>query len=176
MSRYLIVNLFSDPVKKHHSELVSALKEHFSVQPQKIGAHMTLIPPFECEDILALVRYTELYAKTHKRMPVIVGGIGSFRDNVVYLKIQMTQEAEQTLIQYIEKAQTHFESRAQLTTPHVFHCTLVSRRISKKFDMISNYLENEQKLFNSYIDNLTLLRWSEDEQQWIVEKQYHLHP
>lgn len=176
MSKYLVVNLFSDQVKEYHSELVATLNEKFSVQPQKISAHMTLVPPFECEDILALVKYTELYARTHKRIPIVVGEIGSFRDNVIYLKIEMAREAEKTLVQYIEKAQTLFSSKEQLTTPHVFHCTLASRRISKKFEMISNYFEDEKTKFNSYIDNLTLMKWSENERQWLVEKQYHFHP
>ena len=176
MGRYLVVNLFNDPIKEYHRELVAVLNEKFSIQPQKISAHMTLVPPFECDDILELVKYTELYAKTHKRIPAIVGGIGSFRDNVVYLNIEMTHEAERTLVQYIERAQTHFSSKAELTTPHVFHCTLASRRISKKFDRIINFLKDENLKFNTYIDNLTIMKWSEEAHLWLVDRQYHLHP
>ncbi|GAU77063.1 2'-5' RNA ligase family protein [Fusibacter sp. 3D3] len=176
MSKYLVVNLFNNPIKEYHSEMVADLNEKFSIQPQKISAHMTLVPPFECEDVTALIKYTELYAKTHKRIPVVVGGIGSFRDNVIYLEIDMALEAEKTLIQYIEKAQTLFASKEELVTPHVFHCTLASRRISKKFDVITRYLENVHEKFDSYIDNLTLMKWSEEEHIWLVEKQYHFHP
>ena len=176
MGKYLIVNLFNEPIKSYHNAIVSDLEDRFSVKPQKIGAHMTLIPPFESDDVSALVKYTDLYAKTHKRMPVKVGGIGSFRDNVIYLNIEMALEANKTLEQYMEKASTLFVSKETIVTPHVFHCTLVSRRISKKFDEIMSHLKSETLKYETFIDNLTLMKWEDEDQSWRIERQYHFHP
>ena len=54
-----------------------------------------------------------------------------------------------------------------------FHCTIVSRRISDKFSEIWEYVNKLDCNFDTYLDNITIMKWGEN-RRWNVYKQYLL--
>ncbi len=176
MGRYLVVNLFSDPVRQYHRELVEKISDSFGVKPQKIGAHMTLIPPFESEDISEIQKISELFVKENRRIKMTVGGIGSFRDNVIFLKIAIEEKMHGKVSNFMTAGIGKTGGEEQLNLPHVFHCTLVSRRISHKFEAIMSSLECETHVYSCYLDNISIMKWDEDLKKWILKHQFHLKP
>lgn len=159
--RYVIVCLLKEETLKFHESLVSDVCSKFKVQRQKLPAHFTIKAPFETENIEELEKVTEEFCRSHSKTTIKIKGFNHFRNNVIFMDIFPSKEAVEVHDKYIDE----LEKIQWLTWKEhegknkKFHCTIVSRRISSKFNEIWEYVNRFNPKFDLYFDNISILIW-----------------
>jgi len=174
MDRYVIVNLLSGEALRLHEKIVEDVCFKFNVQRQKLPGHITLKAPFETDNIGEIEKVLQLFCSQNSKVPIKIEGINNFRNNVIYMDIHPSKEAiklhenlytELKKIDFLEWKPTENKNRT-------FHSTIVSRRIQKKFYDIWKYVNNYKFSFDTYIDNITIMKWVNS--RWQTYKKFKL--
>lgn len=172
MDRYVLVCDIEGEAFEFHKNLVSEVCSRFNKRPQKLPAHFTLKAPFETDQVEDMVKKLEDFAKDKNKAPIKIDGFGSFRQDVVYMDIKVSDEAKAVhdeLIDEISKI-PWLEFKKNEGKDRVFHCTILSRRIKDRFPEIIDFVKQHQCKFDSYFDNLTLYRFENN--TWVVYKKF----
>lgn len=170
--RYVIVCLLKGETLKFHERLTSNVCSKFKVQRQKLPAHFTLKAPFEVGNIEELEKVTEEFCRSHLKTPIKIQGFNHFRNNVIFMDIFPSKEAVEVHNKYIDE----LEKFEWLTWKEhegknkKFHCTIVSKRISNKFNEIWEYVNMFNPKFDLYFDNICILIWRNA--RWEIHKEY----
>lgn len=174
MERYVIVCLLKGEVLDFHEKLVSDVCKTFGVKRQKLPAHFTIKAPFEAESIDELEKITEEFCSKNVKASIKMEGINHFRDNVVFLDIHPSKEAVSIHDKYIDelKKLNWLEWKKNDGKGKKFHCTVVSKRINHKFNDIWDYVLEYNPYFETYFDNIAILRWKD--YKWETYKEYSL--
>lgn len=172
MDRYVLVCDIEGEAFEFHKNLVSEVCSRFNKRPQKLPAHFTLKAPFETDQVEDMVKKLGDFAKDKNKAPIKIDGFGSFRQDVVYMDIKVSDEAKAVhdeLIDEISKI-PWLEFKKNEGKDRVFHCTILSRRIKDRFPEIIDFVKQHQCKFDSYFDNLTLYRFENN--TWVVYKKF----
>lgn len=172
MERYVLVCDIGGEAFEFHKNIVNEVCSRFNKRPQKLPAHFTLKAPFETDQVEDMVKVLENFAKNKNKTPININGFGSFRQDVVYMDIKMSDAAKvvhDELIDEISKI-PWLEFKKNEGKDRVFHCTILSRRIKDRFHEIMDYVKQNQCKFDSYFDNLTLYRFENN--TWVVFKKF----
>ena len=179
MNRYLIAYLLTGEALTYHTNLVKDVTTRFKVSPQKICGHLTLKAPFELEnasDIKHIEKVIGTFTKSHIKTPITFKNFSHFRDNVVDMDVIPSAETN-ILCTKLKQSLLTLEclewKSSEINSPLHLHATIVSRRISPKFQDIWEYVNTFNYEFNEHIDNITIMKWSNN--RWEVYKQYFLN-
>ncbi|MHC1682304.1 MAG: 2'-5' RNA ligase family protein [Clostridiaceae bacterium] len=170
MDRYVLVCNIEGEALKFHENLVKEVCIKFNKRAQKLPAHFTLKAPFETVKIDDMINILNEFAKDKYKAPIKIQGFGSFRQDVVYMDIEVSEEAKRIhddLIDEISKI-SWLEFKKNEGKDRVFHCTILSRRIKDRFHEILDYVKQYNCNFDCYFDNLSLYRWENN--TWVMYK------
>jgi len=160
--RYILPCFFPSPIREHHQALVDEIATRFDLrytQRQAIPAHVTLKYHFETDDIAAVERRLESFARAHAPAPLRVGGFGHFDEDVVFVTVTPSAAARSLLTAL-------FATLRELPwlpwSPHDGaylrpHMTVVEY-CRPRFPEIWRHLEGRASRFDAMLDNLALLR------------------
>jgi len=172
--RYVIVCLLKGDALEFHEKLVAEVCSKFNVKPQRLPAHFTIKAPFELEDISEIDTIAHNFTKSRKKEKITIDGIGFFRKNVVYMKVNPSTEAQKVhddFIKELKKAQS-LEWKPNEGRDKVYHCTIVSKLREDKFDPIWEYVSSFNPKFELEFDNISILRW--ENYRWVTHKEFRM--
>lgn len=175
MNRFVIVNLLHGEPLKFHEKTVENVCNKFKIQRQKLPGHITLKAPFETENIDEVEAVINEFVKNHTKAPIKLEGFNHFRDNVIFMGISPSQGAidlHKSLYGSL-KTLDFLEWKTHEGEKITFHSTIVSRRISPKFKEIWDYVNRFDYSFDTYLDNITIMKWGEN-RRWNVYKTFDL--
>jgi len=95
---YCLANVFSEPYKNYHWDIVCLIAEHFpkliETKEQQIPTHFTLKYEFETDDMSKVEVVLEKFAKKHSPKPISIGGFDKFGELTVFVKVQLSEAAK----------------------------------------------------------------------------------
>jgi len=158
---YILLNLFSGEVVDYQIGLIEELAAHFKLaRIKKLGAppHFTLKYWFNTDNIDPLIEDLEKFCDQHDPTPVKVGGFASFGKEVIYLKVEPSEEAmkvyENLLILLRQYDWIEWD---RFDYPNlIFHAT-IAIECGERYEEIWKYLEKREKVFATRFDNITVL-------------------
>lgn len=176
MDRYVIVCLFKDDILKFHEKIVDDVCNNFKVKKQKLPAHFTIKAPFETDNIKEIENIIEKFVKNNHKQNIKIQGFNKFRTDVVFMKVIPSKEALKVHDNFINNLKKiswlkwkHHEGNDK---NKVFHCTIVSRLNKDKFFPIWEYVNKYTPQFETYFDNISILKWENN--KWETYKEYIL--
>jgi 2''-5'' RNA ligase len=172
LNRYVLVCLIEGKAEKFHDRIVSSVCQKFNKRRQKLPAHITLKAPFETDKIAEMESLLEDFTAKRSKTPIKVSGFGKFRRDVVYMDVEVSQEAREVHDELIEELIKipWIEFKSNEGKDKVFHCTIVSKRIQDKFEEIWDYVNEYVYDFNLYFDNLSLYKWKDN--TWVLYRKF----
>ena len=174
MDRYVIVGAIGGAALKFHEKLTSSVCYKFNKRRTKLPAHFTIKAPFETDRIEDVEDVLEKFSASSHRTSIELKGYGRFRQDVVYMAVNMSPEAKKVhddLIFQLEKI-SWMKFKRNEGRNKVFHCTIVSKKIKNNFGEIWNYVNKYPCDFNEYFDNISLYSWKNN--TWVLLKRYEL--
>lgn len=172
MERYVLVCNIEGEALKFHEKLTNEVCHKFNKRRQKLPAHFTLKAPFETNKIDAIIELLNNFSEDKVKNPIKIQGFGKFRRDVVYMDVEVSDEAKKVhdeLIDELAKV-SWIEFKKNEGKDRVFHCTIVSRGIQDKFNEIWEYVNKHDCNFNTYFDNISLYIWKNN--TWVLYKKF----
>ena len=131
-SLYFTAIIPPDPLKNHIQELKFHIAKNYTTRKSlNSPPHITLIPPFQLaiHDEIQIMNQLEKFAKTVHTFMITIDGFGSFKPNVIYLKVETSESLKQLHKQIYETFPTDDKpkEKAKSFSPHV---TLAFRDLS----------------------------------------------
>nr|WP_206154868.1 2'-5' RNA ligase family protein [Clostridium muellerianum] len=163
-----------DQILKFHEKIRNDVCTKFNKKPQKLPAHFTIKAPFETEEIDDMLEVLDEFSKVRKKAPIKVEGFGKFREDVVYMNINLSYEAKKIHDELIDELAKipWIEFKSNEGKNKTFHCTIVSKRIKDKFKEIWEYVNQYECSFENYFDNISLYKWENN--TWKLYKEFKL--
>ncbi len=172
--RYVIVCLIRGEALKFHEKLVEEVCEKFQVRPQKLPAHFTIKAPFKIEDANEIINLTKSFCSKQNSAPMSIKGFGYFRKNVLYMKVNMSDEGKHIVDTYMKELLKipNLEWKANEKKEKVYHCTIVSKLEEATFDQIYTDVNKQLCNFDLLFDNISILKW--EKYRWVTFKEFKL--
>lgn len=172
MDRYVLVCIIGGEASRFHHKLTNDVCQKFNKRRQKLPAHITLKAPFETVKIDDIIELLERFTSVREKTPIKINGFGKFRRDVIFMDVQVSEEAKKVHDELIDKIGKipWIEFKHNEGKDKVFHCTIVSRRIQDKFNEIWDYVNEHECDFDSYFDNLSLYQWKDN--TWVLYKEF----
>ena len=163
--------------KKYHEEVNEYLADRFDVLRLKeyIPPHVTLKTPFETDCIEAVEKILERLAVIHQTIPVFFEGFGHFDKSVIFLKIPVLDDIA-LLVHGLQNAlkEIPWIKFSKFDLNHTPHATIAYKGIEPVFDVLWNFVANEEPFIATVLNNISILQ--EQDNRWIVYKKYALAP
>ncbi|WP_050607852.1 2'-5' RNA ligase family protein [Clostridium niameyense] len=174
MERYVIVCLVKGEALKFHESLVGNVCFKFKVNRQKLPCHFTIKAPFETDNIKKVENLIEEFTKDKTKEDLRIKGFNHFGNRVVYMEVNPSKNAIDLHNNFIYKLKTlnEISFKANENKNKVFHCTIVTKFPQEKFSPIWEYINNFYPNFNTYFDNISILKWNKN--KWITYKEFKL--
>lgn len=174
MDRYVIVCLLNGECSNFHEELVADVCHKFNVKRQKLPGHFTIKAPFETDRIDEIEAVTQNFVANNHKEPMKIEGINHFRTDTVFMDINISSEGLKVHDAFIDKLKTlsWLEWKTHDGKGKTFHATIATHIPKEKYDDIWNYTNSFNPKFNTYFDNITILKWGN--YKWEVYKEYQL--
>lgn len=176
--KYIIVSLLGGTVQDYHQRLVQEISEKFGVNflaKQKAPTHFTLKDIFEAQDLEQMDQILKNFVLNHKPARIYLEGYNRFEDNVIFMDIKLSEEAEQLFhllmlelkkIDWMQWGTFDDEKRS-------FHCSLAYFDIKEKYmDICRFLLKNYSYSFEAYFDNIAVFQ--QREENWELYKIYKM--
>ncbi len=161
-SLYFVAIIPPEPLKKQIQELKYFFAKKYSTRKSlNSPPHITLIPPFDLDmfDENKVKAQLEIFAKTIIPFQIIINGFGSFKPNIIFLKIENCEQLSLLHRQLDEVFHLDCktkEKRNKIFSPHI---TIAFRDLSSTMFLKAweNYATKAfHALFN--VENLFLLK------------------
>ncbi len=174
MDRFVIVCLLKGETLKFHEKLVEDVCYKYKVKRQKLPAHFTIKAPFETNNIEEIEKVIEKFVESKNKEKILIDGFDHFRTDVVFMKVIPSNDALKLHDDFIDELKKipwlgwkKHEGKGK-----TFHCTIVTRIMEDKFNPIWDYVNNYNPQFNTYFDNISILKWQDF--RWITYREYTL--
>lgn len=170
--RYVIVSVIKGEAGNFNNKLRKEVYEIFKAKSSKLPAHFTIKSPFEEEDIKSLEEVLETFVKNNKKANYILNGYDHFDDRVIFMKVNMSDEAkklhdklidELSKINYINFTEKDGKNK-------IFHVTVSSKKIQKIYKDLWNYVNQFPFKFHREFDNICIYMWEDN--TWKLHKEY----
>ncbi|WP_419750857.1 2'-5' RNA ligase family protein [Terrisporobacter petrolearius] len=170
--RYVIVSVVKGEAGNFNNKLRKEVYEIFKAKSSKLPAHFTIKSPFEEEDIKSLEEVLETFVKNNKKANYILNGYDHFDDRVIFMKVNMSDEAkklhdklidELSKINYINFTEKDGKNK-------IFHVTVSSKKIQKIYKDLWNYVNQFPFKFHCEFDNICIYKWEDN--TWKLHKEY----
>lgn len=174
--RYVIVCTIKGSAGEFNNKLREDVFHKFSVRSSKLPAHFTIKAPFEYDDITELENILENFSKTYSKGAFEINGYNSFRKDVIYMDIKMSDEAKYVHDKLIDELLTlpYLTFKPNEGKNKTFHITIASKKVNDKFEMIQNYIQSFPCNFKGFFDNIGIYKWFNN--TWVLHKEYELLP
>jgi 2''-5'' RNA ligase len=172
MDRYVLVCLIEGEAGEFHNRITNDVCCKFNKKRQKLPAHITLKAPFETDKIEDMENMLKGFVSSRSKTPIKVRGFGKFRRDVVYIDVDVSQEAKRVHDELIDELTKipWIQFKSNEGKDKVFHCTIISKRLQDKFNEIWDYINEYKCDFDVYLDNLSLYIWQND--TWILYRKF----
>lgn len=173
MNRYVLVSNIEGEALKFHDKITNNVCHKFNKSRQKLPAHFTIKAPFETDNIEKITELLEQFSFKRYKTPIEINGFGSFRRDVIYMNVDISKEGKKVYDELIDELSkiSWLKFKNNEGKGKIFHCTIVSRRISDEFDEIWNYVNQYNCNFKNYFDNLILYIWKDN--RWVIYKRFN---
>ncbi len=174
---FVIVHLLRGESGRYHEELVKTVgpkfNENYLIENPR-PSHFTLKAPFWADDIAIIEDLLEAFVKTQKSQSISVGGFSNFREKVIFLNSEFSEEAikiQKDLVEELRKIRGFPLDRHDLAfTPHL---TIGYGNTLESFKGMVEYLNSlPDKKFETNFDNVALLK--KNKNVWEVYKIYEI--
>lgn len=180
--RYMINCSLRGDIEGYHKKLVDDVAKKFDLKRVKqigLPTHISLKYSQEIDDIKEIEKLIERFCKAHKKAKIRVGGFGNFGKDVVFIKAELSKEAQKIVsdfllelkkIKSIELGPFDGENLS-------FHITIATN-CNDKFDEVMNFLNEKEKKFDCWLDNITILKLVSgtiELGKWKVYKTYEIY-
>ncbi len=158
---YILLNVLSGAVVEYQNGLIDELAARFNLTAiRDLGApsHFTLKYWFKTEDIQLLERDIEEFCERREPAPVRVGGLASFGNDVIYLKVTLSGPA-MVLFEELMGMLGKYDWMEWDPYDHpnlVFHATLATD-CAEQFDEVWAFLKEREQVFDCMFDNVTII-------------------
>lgn len=172
LDRYVLVCPIEGKAGEFHDRLTNDVCRKFNKKRQKLPAHITLKAPFESDKIEDMENMLEGFVSTRYKTPIKVSGFGKFRRDVVYMDVDVSQEAKKVHDQLIDELRKipWIKFKSNEGKDKVFHCTIVSKKLQDKFEKIWDYVNEYTCDFGVCFDNLSLYKWKDN--TWVLYRKF----
>lgn len=170
--RYVIVCLIKGEALKFHENLVQNVCRKYNVSRQKLPAHFTLKAPFETENITEVEELIQDFCGDRPSTTISIEDFDHFGEGVVFMDIKPSGEATKTCNDFVDvlKKVPWLEWKRNEGKNKKLHCTVVTRIPNNKYDDIWNYVREHHCSFDTYFDNISILKW--DINKWVTYKEF----
>jgi 2'-5' RNA ligase len=176
--KYFIGYLVKGEAEQYHQKLVKDIASRFDVFNTvsfKAPSHITFKYISNRERIWDVERVLENLCKDTPVSDFSIGGIGSFDNNVIYLKVEPSEAMvvfRKNLLRELKKLDNiPWYPWDRKATPN-FHVTIAEGDIKSKFDEVRNYLFKYNKKFDLGFDQIAILKKPKD--KWILHKGFYI--
>lgn len=182
---YCINCLQNKEVDEYQKKLVNQISKKFGLKHTKKAnnyAHFTLKYKFKAnaKQLEELKKVLLKFSKTHNKKKIKTGGFDSFRKDVVFIKVSQTQQVK-TLISELHKELKKlkwitWQGNIEENGIHL-HTTITEESNEKLYPKILNFLKGKEKYFDSYFDNVSIMKYSiakKPTRRCVLEKRYNL--
>lgn len=156
---YLIEIRFSGYAKDSIKELKEGISRNFHVTNRKIIPHVSLVGPLSTNNEKRLIRAVVDIAKNYKLIKLKLDGVGYFRNDVIYVKIEPSEQLERLRVELVDELKEFCDlSPFDHEEPFKYHATLVLHDIHHKFKKIWDYVQTwEIPKIEQYVLRITIL-------------------
>ena len=179
--RYIMPCLMPPSIRAYHKELVDLVAGRFGLtftQRQAIPAHFTLKYHFTTSEIGEVEALLDDFVRRHRRRSITVGEFGHFAEDVVFVDVQLSDEARRVLEALVSALRTlpwmswdRFD--AENLHPHM---TIVER-CRPRFAEVWELIETRERRFTAWLDNITILKQvgeADGMDLWAVHRSFNL--
>jgi 2'-5' RNA ligase len=177
--KYIIHCLLRGPVEKYHYDLVNNICQNFGLnitKEENLATHFTLKYWFETENIREIEKMAQIFCKTHRKTPVRVGGFGSFQPKVIFINVDLSNDARNIFLEFISelrKVRWMPWDKYDAENMH-FHST-IAEECNDKCDEVWKFVQGKEKYFDCWFDNITILKLISGNQnsgKWGIHKTF----
>lgn len=176
---YFVLCVLKGEIESYHRYLVDVIARKFDLvitKEENIPTHFTLKYSFETKDIGEIESLATQFCEMYEKTSVKVGGFGSFPPRVVFIKIQPSKFAWKSYLDFVaELRNVKGISWREIEGENLrFHAT-VAEECNDKFESVWELVQEKERYFNCWFDNLTILEEISRENnilRWKIHKTY----
>lgn len=170
---YTVVCMLDGEAARFNDDLRKDVKLTFNAKLSTLPPHFTIKEGFKYDgDISDLVSTIETFCQNEKAKPFQINGFGHFRNDVIFMNVEMSNEAKEMhdrLIDAMDKLPfINFSEKDGKDKS--FHVTIASKQIRKIFDRLYEFVNQRPCQFDCMFDNVTIFKWGD--RKWDVYKQF----
>lgn len=158
---YILLNLLSGEVVDYQTNLINQIYDKFGLaKVKRMGAppHFTLKYWFRTDRIKPVAEDLDKFCSRQKPAPVKLGGFEAFGENVIYMKVELSDEAMHTFKNLMTLLrQYEWMEWAEFDFPNlIFHAT-VAIECGDKFKAVWDYLKDRERTYKARFDNVSII-------------------
>ena len=182
---YCLFCLHNKEIDKHRADLVNHIYKKFGLKHTKKAnnfAHFTLKYKFKAnkKQLEELKTIILKFTKTQNKEKIKVGGFDNFRKKVIFVKVSQSPKVKK-LISDLHKELRKLKwltwhNNIEENGIHL-HTTITEECNEKLYSEIMKFLKGKEKYFDSYFDNITIMKYStakKPTRRCVIEKRYNL--
>lgn len=173
--RYVIVHVLKEEAGEFNNSLRKEIFKDFKVKSSKLPAHFTIKAPFEYDNEIAdLNNILEEFSKNEKAESFTIDGYDHFKDRVIFMKVNMSEDAKNVHNRLIDKMDQipYIEFDEKDGKNKIFHVTLASKNLKPLYNKVWEYVNRYSCEFKCNFDNITIYKWKEG--TWKLYKEFKL--
>ncbi|HOW29677.1 MAG TPA: 2'-5' RNA ligase family protein [archaeon] len=182
---YCLFFLHNKEIDNYRRDLVCAIANEFGLMHTKKAnnyAHFTLKYKFKAntKQLEKLKETLSKFSKTHTKQKIKVGGFDNFHKRVVFVKGSQSQKINNIILELHKELKKlkwlTWHKNIEDNGIHL-HTTITEECNEKLYPKIMKFLKGKEKYFDSYFDNITIMKYStakKPTRRCVIEKTYKL--
>lgn len=182
---YCLFCLHKKEIDKYRRDLVNQIYKQFGLKHTKKAnnyAHFTLKYKFKAnsKQLKELEKTLLKFSKIHNKEKIKVGGFDNFHKKVVFVKVSKSPKVKKLIFDLHKELRKlkwlTWHNNIEGDGIHL-HTTITEESNEKLYPKIMKYLSGKEKYFDSYFDNVTIMKYStakKPKRRCVIAKRYNL--
>lgn len=174
---YTIVCVAHNEAGEFNNNLRKEVRSKFRAKLSTLPAHFTIKSGFKYDgDVSEMLSTIDAFVKNERSQPYMIEGFGSFKKDVIYMEVKMSNEGKamhDRLIDALDKIE-YIKFDQNDGKDKQFHMTIASKNLSRIFDDIWAHVNQYSCIYNCMFDNVTVFKWGE--RTWEVLQEFKIPP
>lgn len=173
--RYVIVSAVKGEAGEFNNNLRREVFDKFKAKSSRLPAHFTIKAPFEYDgNIEDLDKCLQQFCQEEKAEPYKITGFNHFDDRVIFMDVQMSEEAKELHDRLIDKLSTipYIKFNRKDGKGKIFHVTVTSKRIQPIFNDVWNYVSKKKCNYDCSFNNIRIYIW--EDSSWKLYNEYNI--
>ncbi|HEY5523948.1 MAG TPA: 2'-5' RNA ligase family protein [Clostridium sp.] len=174
--RYVVVSILKGEAGDFNNSLRKEVWQKFKAKSSKLPAHFTIKAPFEQEgEISELEMVLEEFCKKEKTEFFRINGYDHFDDRVIFMKVDMSNEAKAIHDRLIDKMRllSYIDFTKNDGKDKTFHVTVTSKKLSSIYSEVWEYVNSYPCEFEGCsFDNISIFKWEDN--TWKLYREFRL--